>query len=288
MYNADGFASLHVNKSFGYDGAGGPAELRPAPSACAATVVYRLQNLIVNSEPARALQEYEWICGNGTPRHPIGGHIHIGAYGASNKQDKAPVITPSAKLSTLLSHLLVPFAIALSTPEGLRIRLSTTYGALDDIRHQPHGLEWRTLPSWLFSPWIAYFFLEGAKLIALEYVNAQYTTTELDGLLPLSLIYSALSTSKLKAAVLKKLDAVAESLRELDGWEDVPQLDKALNKVLDLVSKDITWDGVDFKSNWNTSDLPIISMSPRTNVYAVVDNSTEYLLNSAVESWVVV
>lgn len=42
------------------------------------------------------------------------------------------------------------------------------YGTFGDYRPQIHGYEYRTLPSWLDSPWLAYFVLVTSKLVVYD------------------------------------------------------------------------------------------------------------------------
>ena len=258
------FQEAHTEHgAFGWDGhAGKQAEIRPRPSQYPARVTARIQRLLTRSPQSKISWDYRWYCGNGLANYPTGGHIHIGFYGLvqENVHCASPIVDYTPELEGVLCEVLLPFAVALSSPASLEARLATGYGRAGDVRlDHPWGMEWRTLPSWLYDPWVAYFFLAGAKLIALEFAKRDYQLEEFRSPIPLGLLYRPTSIAKLKSVVTRRLDECAELVRDLGGWDETKQHNKALSHVLQLIHEGTVWDGVDFRSNWLTENIPWVA-----------------------------
>lgn len=258
MFRADTY--LAMDGGLGTDGTGRQAELRPRHSALAAVVVQRLQGLIQNAP--KKITGFQWMCGNGRNDWTTGGHIHLGFYGMKRGSTQVSILRGDAQpnLVLLLSSLLIPFAVALSNASSLGER-KKSYGKIGGVqgeyRQTEYGVEYRPLPSWLLDPWTAYFFLAGAKLIALEYTENKYKVEGLTSMLPLHLLYNIADVRVLKELVLSKLDTYAELMEELIGWDENPQMIRALHHVLNLVNRGQVWDDVGFRQNWFTDDIPL-------------------------------
>lgn len=145
----------------GVDGGGVAAELRPAPSVNPIEVVRNIQMCLYKGlQKSPTLGEYIWKAGSysGTP---TGGHIHLGinAIGMT--------ASVSEGLVHLLDHFLTIPASLLETGEALLGRRNA-YGRLSDTRRPAHGLEYRSLGSWLTSPYVAASVLCIAKAITIE------------------------------------------------------------------------------------------------------------------------
>jgi hypothetical protein len=142
--------------AFGADVNGRLAELRPKPSRFGLKVVASLLATMrwlayMNPKTTYLI----WKAGAYSQRDGLGGHIHFGRKRAGRGRE----ITALDKLTGTLYH-----ANIFSKAEGDRRRKTTDYGRLGDYRLQVHGYEYRVLPSWLDSPWMAYFTITVAKL----------------------------------------------------------------------------------------------------------------------------
>jgi len=129
----------------GVDGAGAPRELRPEPSPTPEGLVANIDKLVI-----QALDEIWCLVGD---KYAIGGHIHLGG------------VHESREFGKLLDYYLGP----LSTLNGIA-RINSQYGKIgssDNIRKQPHGIEFRTPPAaWLASRELALITLTIVKLAA--------------------------------------------------------------------------------------------------------------------------
>ena len=151
---------LKAGPAFGADNNSRLVELRPEPSRSALTVLTSIWSelrWLVRYYPQTL--EYGWRAGAYFAQDGLGGHIHFG-----RKRDKLR----QQEIAALdrLAHILYTAGV-FDREEG-RMRFQTAqgghYGGLSDVRVQPHGWEYRTLPSWLDSLWLAYFNLVVAKL----------------------------------------------------------------------------------------------------------------------------
>ena len=142
--------------AFGADVNGRLAELRPKPNKFSLRVVASLLATLrwlayLNPQTTYLI----WKAGAYSQRDGLGGHIHFGRKAASrNKEIKA--------LDRLTGALYR--SNVFSKTEGDYRRRNTEYGRSGDFRLQTHGYEYRVLPSWLDSPWMAYFTIVMAKL----------------------------------------------------------------------------------------------------------------------------
>ena len=136
--------------SFGSDGSGIPFELRPAPSLDPLKVVSNIRDIFirkVEKEPKYA--KYKWYAGSFHGRHPLGGHVHLGITSrVFGDDDYYPL------LYALNQYLACP-SLLLDNKSKLKLRLSHGYCTFSNSRTKDYGIEYRTVGSWLTSPYIA-------------------------------------------------------------------------------------------------------------------------------------
>jgi hypothetical protein len=129
----------------GHDGMGAQRELRPEPAPTPEGLVGNIEKLIT-----QGLDEVWSLEGN---KYPLGGHIHLGG------------VTESFEFGKLLDYYLGPLCCL-----NGRARLESSYGKIgskDNIRKQPHGIEFRTPPAgWLSSKELAMITLIIVKMAA--------------------------------------------------------------------------------------------------------------------------
>jgi hypothetical protein len=162
---------LHVGPAFGADLAGRPVELRPAPSRFALDVVASiLSELRWMALTVPATLSYSWISRPYVSRDGIGGHVHFGRKrGRIRKDEDAPRYELTGQVKEEIEGLdqltrILEASILLKEDFVKRSR-DTVYGKFGDIRPQRHGYEYRTLPTWLSSPCMAYLVLVLSKLV---------------------------------------------------------------------------------------------------------------------------
>lgn len=156
-------SKLGAGGAVGYDHSGFCAELRPEEARGTYAVVRRLQKLLRTPYPnLRQFQSLKWRSGAfiKAPNRTItlGGHIHFGL-----TQDQLPkgALKALDKITVQLEKLdILPLA------ESSERRRGSEYGAFSQIRvSETDGhVEYRTMASWLRSPWVAFTALTLAKL----------------------------------------------------------------------------------------------------------------------------
>lgn len=150
---------LTTMDAFGCDMSGRQAELRAYPSRFVLEVVSSLIDTLRWMNEALYLDKYSWIAPAKYGDDGIGGHVHIG-----RKRPDAPVCIESLDAVTkLLLDAGVMDAVGQASRAGI-----TAYGRYGDWRPQSHGYEYRTMPSWMTSPWAGYFVLTVSKLCVLD------------------------------------------------------------------------------------------------------------------------
>ena len=152
--------------AYGADNNGRLVEIRPKPSRWVLEVLtstWSTLKWMSLLEPATL--QYQWRAGAFYADDGLGGHIHFGRKRPSRQRE-------SAALDTLCYYLF--YAGVWDRAEGQqRIRHAqgggnTGYGRLGDLREQTYGYEYRVFPSWLCSPWMAYYCMTLAKLVVCD------------------------------------------------------------------------------------------------------------------------
>jgi len=136
------------------------AELRPAPSPSPYELLEGLRRAMLRAAWAVRGRGIRFEAGTmGARGYPIGGHIHF-----SN-------VRPTTDLLRALDNYLTIPLFLLEDPAAARAR-RPRYGTLGDFRMQRHGgFEYRTAPSWIFSPEFSLAVLCLAKVIATDFAR---------------------------------------------------------------------------------------------------------------------
>ncbi|OXS61058.1 hypothetical protein B1A99_05900 [Cohnella sp. CIP 111063] len=118
-------------------------ELRPRPCPEPAQLTAELHGLLREAAGRTAGVALSWRAGAlPVPGVPLGGHVHVSGAALHGE-----------RLRALDNAVALP--LRLLEPPGAGSR-RPRYGALGDVRRQPHGgFEYRTPPSWLVSPRLA-------------------------------------------------------------------------------------------------------------------------------------
>lgn len=151
---------LKQGLAFGADNNGRLAEIRPFPSRSAletcASVMATLKWMAIACP--RTMQ-YHWRSGAFIFRDGIGGHVHFGR--------KRPNRDIEVRALDVLSEMMNSLDIYPRNEIAHRRRgdaRGQRYGMPGDFRLQNHGYEYRTFPSWLDSPELAFLTLTLSKL----------------------------------------------------------------------------------------------------------------------------
>lgn len=152
---------MKAGLAFGADNNGRLVELRPEPARSALSVLSSIWlTMRWMAVYAPKSTQYSWRSGAYCEQDGLGGHIHYG-------RKREYLRTREVASLDRITHLLFTAGIFDREEGRLRFRQGQGghYGGLSDIRKQPHGYEYRSLPSWMDSPWLAYFNLVIGKLV---------------------------------------------------------------------------------------------------------------------------
>lgn len=151
---------LKQGPAFGADNNGRLAEIRPYPSrGCVEVVASLLTTFRWMAALYPALVNYEWLAGAYLWDDGLGGHVHFGRKRPFREKEVAALDAAEEEL----------LAMGVFPQDQVRLRRRgdarrQIYGALGDFRLQQHGYEYRTFPSWLDSPELAFLTLVVSKL----------------------------------------------------------------------------------------------------------------------------
>ena len=201
----------------GWDHNGRVVELRPEPARGAWSLVKRLQALLQEAKP---IQKYRWRAGayyeDLADGHAVtlGGHIHF-----DFPKGSKDLINALDCITQLLEHLEV-----LPKAECDNRRHSSQYGKMSDIRICDGHIEYRSMASWLYDPYIAFLAITLAKLAAV---------------------------APAEALTLSKKTSVAAMVKFLEGFSGK---DINADRLLDRFERDKKWISKsledDFRSAW--------------------------------------
>jgi len=129
-------------------------------------VVSNIYNLFVKFfDDNPEFYDYELHAGSYFRGYPLGGHIHFGIRDVSIAYPKNYYCT-----KILSQYLGLPYLIIGNRKQIIK-RINGGYGSFNDVHDQVHGMEYRTLGSWLVSPHVSASVLCLAKTILYEAVN---------------------------------------------------------------------------------------------------------------------
>lgn len=142
-----------TNEPFGYDGHSRTAEVRTKKYSSDPAAVIRELKGILEKAKAKYPEAYQHNL-KATSRHlSLGGHIHFGHPLLTSPLTRETDTFP--RLTDNLDLLLAFPSVYLDNLPNRKRRAENEYGYLGDARHQPWGLEYRTLSSFLASKELA-------------------------------------------------------------------------------------------------------------------------------------
>lgn len=151
---------LQQGLAFGMDNNGRLTEIRPHPSRSALEVVASiLTTLRWLAVIFPNTVDFHWVSGVFLHGDGIGGHVHFGRKRPSRGSEIAALDTISNELVNVGCYSLADILLRRAGDQH-----NQHYGMPGDFRHQMHGYEYRTFPSWLDSPQLAFLILTLSKL----------------------------------------------------------------------------------------------------------------------------
>jgi len=157
-----------LSSKFGTDGCGTTAEIRPDPSTDPFEIIKDIRQIMLNAvDSYPELFELKWIAGSYFKGFPLGGHIHFGVPFEKSKFDYNLI-------AKILTQYVGAASLLLEKKEDFLSRKKIGYGAFGEVRQAPHGIEYRTVGSWLTSPYFAASFLCLSRAVMYEIYNENY------------------------------------------------------------------------------------------------------------------
>ena len=246
IVNAMGCVKEQIGVSFGLDHGGRIMELRPAPSPTPMGLVDNIRALMVKGLSLNPeTSKHRWKAGSMVDTDAIGGHVHLG--------HKSFIDSPLGnRVIELLNRVVTPLFILLEHPvEAVHRRVGTGYGAVsgsNSMRNQPHGVEYRALPSWLGKPEHALGAISLSHLVA---CNSDTT----------DMVKSIMSLPQIDLEALENCDKkyisayiyeIAKVVRNLESFGDHRS---AIVKVFQNIQAGVTLDLGDMKEEWKLEPI---------------------------------
>lgn len=120
----------------------GSLELRPPPTEKSREMITRIRGMLVDLN-MQTNGMYVARAGSYYRGRPLGGHIHV------SRDMLSPDIEKDSNMVTV--YVALPMSL-IEVPKEKFFREDYGYGRPFNYRYQPHGVEFRTFPSWLVSP----------------------------------------------------------------------------------------------------------------------------------------
>lgn len=243
----DGDNSNHFGRERGQNGY--VFELRPDPSTDVFSVIANIRKILrIHMQQYPYLKKCTFTGGHivetettgrqtGHGSFAVGGHIHIGIIG-----DLAYELDNDKFRHFLNKIIFNGFMGVINDKKNHSLRKKIGYGKAGDFRASGEdSLQYKTPPSWLVSPTLAFMFLTLAKICGLLYINRQSwrVAASIDGMV----------IGKDKGLVLlKRLSAIVKMKQEMMQEEDIQECLKIIDN-LPQRHKGLSWQK-DFKLSW--------------------------------------
>lgn len=231
----------HFGREIGQDGL--VFELRPDPSTDVFAVVANIRKILrIHIQKHPYLKKCIFTGGHAVETQDrafaIGGHIHM-----DTKAEDAVGMLEDNKFQHFLNKIIYNgFMSIINDKKNHAIRKHIGYGKANDFRNKGNGtIQYKTPPSWLVSPTLAFIFLALAKICGLLYINKQAwkTTTSINDIIE----------GKDKGLILlKRLSAIVQTEREMMQEEDIVKCLEIIDN-LPQRHKSLSWQR-DFKQAW--------------------------------------
>lgn len=243
--------------TFGLDGSGRVAEIRPDPSETPQGLVENIRKALAQGYRTHSdIRAYKWKAGSMVGGEPIGGHIHFGVIGIFNEMRDEQRFFNYAGMTKFLDIYLAQTVILLEAEREAR-RRRESYGMLGDHRAQNHGFEYRTVSSWLTCPEIALGVLSLAKASAHEYMFGDRKEFDKSSLLLSASYYNSCTRSE----YIKHFPALQKNISKFELYKDYKE---AIDTLFILIEKNKTWfpGDEDMTVAWGLDVVPLPKKLP--------------------------
>lgn len=221
---------------FGNDGS--IFELRPKESTNVFEVIANIYNLLqFYTEKFPWLKECKFYAGHVAEGHALGGHIHISC------NVNYEILGRSTIFMSLLDHVIHDGLMHIVDDKRKRVeRRRLGYGKRKSYRSRGVVLEYRTPPSWLSSPTLAFLYLALAKICGLLYLNREPYRVDIGELIELP---NNVRDQKLLKAIMQIVGSIKPICQMADMSYCIGLLEKLITHHHIIVPK-----AVDFKPLW--------------------------------------
>lgn len=170
-----GALQLKTGRAFGVDQNGRLIELRPVPSRWAlevlTSVLVAMRWFALTHQDSGVHNRLHWRAGAFFMRDGLGGHVHVARKKRLGRDLKLLRAEPEIRALDTVNEMLICLGVYPKDECNARRagdQFGQLYGRPGDVRPQAHGYEYRTFPSWLDSPWMAYLTLVLSKLLVFD------------------------------------------------------------------------------------------------------------------------
>ncbi len=163
LIHAGDVVSHEEGTEFGSDGNAVTFEIRPEPSNDPLIVVNNIHDIFLRTIIEKPeFVKFKWISGTWYGSLAFGGHVH---FGISNK-----IINHHTAVQYLDNYVGVVSLLMEIKNDGIN-RRRDGYGCMGDMRCQNWGFEYRSMSSWISSPYIAAAIMCLSKTVMYEVIN---------------------------------------------------------------------------------------------------------------------
>lgn len=203
------------------------AELRPRPCDDPKELVRELHRTMLKASKLITDSSLAWLAGSMPGnRLAIGGHVHVSGVWLNERLQQA-----------LDNYVALPLVLAEGEAAGMR---RPRYGFLGDCRRKRHGgFEYRSLPSWLATPELAYAVIAMVQVISLHYRSlksrpletadiqrAYYQGNKAELLPVVRKLWTELEPLPAYQRHKEKLDTYRDRLLRLESWDEQADIRK--------------------------------------------------------------
>jgi len=222
------FGDNGCSQEIGYDGHSSTGEIRPKPDRSPLGLTRNIKRLIRKMNGRRVMGDNQAWVGGGI-HVTTGGHIHFGMKGADQT------------LKDLLYDMVAEYVLAFQTDRRRQgEQCNWAKGQTGNMREQPHGCEWRPLPSFIVNEEITACVLSTTYAIAKSWKYHNYKNTtrpiteDMYRQIPLYSAYKDQIETFIKLFVKKEKEVVLHQKDIFSEWK-VERIKK--NYTVDILSQ---------------------------------------------------
>jgi len=248
IYDSSGFVPAYdvvpesTSRQIGVDGCSSTGELRPTYARDPLTHFNNVKRLVQRLSRDYLKGEYNAYAGSYHNSYPLGGHIHFGAKGYNFDKTVAALDLISVFLQPLEDY-------------DYNVKRRSTYGRLSDTRYQPHGIEYRTPPSWLVHPaickgYLCLYYITAAEIVA-GHKNKLLDKLIDEFLLERNEIYKEFPYAKVTHFARKNANRIKRAITHMKLYPEYQQYIRTLFSLIKLGKTFTQFAQTPFQRTWN-------------------------------------